>query len=337
MTSSVEHTGRVEWVDASRCIAMFFIVAFHCSLSPGAKACIEPFFLTAWVQFFFFLSGYFYAKRPPVSGLDTRRFWLLFRPYLAWCLIYLLLNCLPDVAQAWRQDGWRGGLLWIVSDGFGLGRPPANLPLWFLRDLSLFTLFSPLFLRCPLAVRWLITAALICFPAHLFISEEYRHVFPLVPGLRVFCLGMVLAPVSLERARRTLFAAPGALLSVCLAFSLLWYIHQEHYGEVATWMGIAGIGAAGVLTEKRLPGAARFLASLAPMMFLIYASHVTLITLIFKIAIPLGFPVLPDWFWFVVVIPLLFYLPYKLFFVLERCCPGLLPWLAATRVERKTI
>lgn len=325
---------RVEWVDAARFIAMLCIIIQHSSMGPEIKHANESLFIASWVQFFFFLGGYFYGKKQPTVLLDVKRALFFFWPYLIWCCLYLLINHLPDLAAVWRDEGSVRGLEYFLREGLGLGGRPIYRPMWFLRDFALFCLVAPLFLKCSVRARWLITAFLVCFPTHLLIPLSLEYILPSVQGLRVFCLGMVLAPYSLETARRTLYASPGGVLLVCAAISALWYIHPGHYGEVCTALSMAGIGAAGILICRYLPRLGGFMAAFAPVIFLIYASHVLLITLVFKVTIPLGYPDLPDWVWVLIVIPLLFALPCGLYRLIKKYNPALLPYIAAAKKKK---
>lgn len=322
---------RIEWVDAARFIAMLCIIIQHSAMSPGVKGINEAIFIASWVQFFFFLGGYFYGKKPATGLLDIKRALFFFFPYLIWNVLYLLINHIPELAAAWSSDGLTGGLEYFIFNGLGIGGVPQYRPMWFLRDFALFSLVAPLFMKCSLAVRWLITVFLLCFPTHYLIPLSTEFIVPSVQSLRIFCLGMALSPFSLKTAKQTLYASPGGLLLVTLAISAIWYLHPGHYGEVCTLLSIAGIGAAGILTCRYLPGLGSFMASFAPMIFLIYASHVLLITIVFKITIPLGFPTLPDWVWALIVIPFLFAFPCALYKVMKRHCPAALPYIAAAR------
>lgn len=323
---------RIEWVDIARLWAMIFILIQHSPLSSEVKGITEFFHQSSWVQFFFLLSGYFLAKKPIRQLLDVSRAKFLLYPYLFWAILYLILNGIPEMIAAWKDGGLSGWTHFFITQGLGIGGKPLNLPLWFLRDLALFSLLSPLFLRLPWSVRVGFTAFIICFPSHYLIPQACEFTLPWFQGLRLFCLGMLLAPFSLSSIRHYAFSRPlaWAWVIVSLIISALQIIFPGHYGEVSTLLGISALIGLSILTTEYFPQLGHKMAQLAPCIFLIYASHITLITLIFKVAIPLGYKSLPDPLWFFVLIPLLIIFPWYGYKALSRYTPSWLPIIAAT-------
>ena len=150
---------------------------------------------------FFFISGYLFFRqhtldRATYIGKLQRRVYSLLIPYLIWNALMLLIM--------WLQEKWLGttsermGCLseyglkeylyaffdctqsWSFSGDVG---QPANIPLWFLRDLMIMMVASPLFYILTKAKKWVTPCVLFliyCCPYHL----------PHLQNLSVFWFGM---------------------------------------------------------------------------------------------------------------------------------------------------
>ena len=98
---------------------------------------------------FFFMSGYLFFYNVDNYNLDTylsklhRRIWTLLIPYLLWNtfpVIYpLLLYFFRDIPYSFSE--------WLSSywDAGGDYHFPANFPLWYVRDLMVACLMTPVF------------------------------------------------------------------------------------------------------------------------------------------------------------------------------------------------
>jgi len=111
------------------------------------------------VPAFFFFSGYlFFNKLQEWSWQEwgeklKRRVWSLFVPYILWNLItffaYWLFGNIHGEALSLRQHFANlGGLrmFWSVNGSLVQGEP-IDGPLWFIRDLMVFTLLAPVWFR----------------------------------------------------------------------------------------------------------------------------------------------------------------------------------------------
>ena len=150
---------------------------------------------------FFFISGYLFFRqhtmdRSTYAGKIRRRVHTLLIPYLIWNALMLGVMCV--------QERWMGatsermgslaeyGLTdwlyafydcthtWAWTGDVG---QPANIPLWFLRDLMIMVIASPLFYYLAKAKRWVapcVLLAIYCCPFHL----------PHLQNLSIFWFGM---------------------------------------------------------------------------------------------------------------------------------------------------
>lgn len=148
---------RMVWVDAARCIAMFFIIWLHTGKSPtwngdlvGGALCL-----------FFVLAGYFMpreSRRCAQRALRMLRLWLL------WSLLSAGLYMLTKPGAEWS---------WARVFGFGVGA--YNTPLWFLRNLAVYQLLvaGGLALRLLPRYTWLLTALMAAFA---YTCEHSQHI-----------------------------------------------------------------------------------------------------------------------------------------------------------------
>ena len=130
------------------------------------------------VCWFFVFAGYFFFLNLPQQGLTRkwligkweRRIWTLLIPYLIWNLLYVFIYTIKNyifsklgILQA-DIPFWSVGfspVYWFITG-------PMNYPLWFMRDLMMMTLLSPLvyviFKHTPLSVGIIILSCLLILP-----------------------------------------------------------------------------------------------------------------------------------------------------------------------------
>ncbi|WP_167760841.1 acyltransferase [Geodermatophilus sp. DF01_2] len=222
-TTATTTSGRLAWVDPSKGLAMFMVIAYHVTLYlktedvdavlGRAKAVFELFPMPA----FFLIAGMFAARQGQTSfpALWKRRLLSLLYLYVLWSVI-------------------RTAFYFIVPGLNGeLGEIPATDPLalplilfwpsssyWFLYALFLFTLFRWLIARFPVwaqlagagAVSTLFTSGLVdahnigwnrvgaLFFFFVFGAVFSRHIRVVVDRARLVHLGIALAALALSTA-----------------------------------------------------------------------------------------------------------------------------------------
>lgn len=177
---------REQWVDAARCIAMFFIIWLHTGKSPawngdlvGGALCL-----------FFVFAGYF---MPPEAGRCVRRALRMLWLWVLWSLLSAGLYMLTKQGAEWS---------WERLVGWGEGA--YNTPLWFLRNLGVYQLLAAGMLALRLLPRhgWLITALLAAFA---YTCEHSQHITLRFDWMVAFMLGCSLRnSVRLESLSRWL-------------------------------------------------------------------------------------------------------------------------------------
>ena len=177
---------RYEWIDNARLIAALLIIYAHMWLffpdepqvtSQLATNLAHGAVLFGRVPYFLILAGYFLGRKITWHKALDRAFWL-FVPFVIWnVLAYLLFNenasiqnilheipCILGLGSAFRFMGLHPGL-------------PAIGVTWFLRDIIVLSLLSPLLVR----FKWFllaVVAVVVAYPGFDFKSDG---VFMLAP------------------------------------------------------------------------------------------------------------------------------------------------------------
>lgn len=153
---------RVAWIDVSRVLAALLIMYVHLS-SPLLKTTGIHLFYNGRVPFFLVLAGYFLARNITWNKALDRALWL-FIPYMIWNVLYLFLLSRPAGNSFQLADlaGIRDVFL-PGMDLFSFGSVPHDVPpigpSWFLRDIIILTLLTPLLAR----IKILLPPALLLF------------------------------------------------------------------------------------------------------------------------------------------------------------------------------
>ncbi len=276
---------RIVAVDALRVLLGLAVMVYHLgswgnmggALTPWVAEVLHGFVGSASAAFFL-LAGYFACRRISWRKALDNSFWCL-APFLLW-------NSVNIATVAW-QSGLPEGATWFSLYGvddffcgcFSLREgfcAPLNGPLWFMRDLTLLFLLSPLLWRCA---RWLFPVLLLCslVPAWAGLFTQSAYVYVLSPfSLSLFTAGCFLRHLSEGTQRRmlegcslwyvALFAAGNAVLQgvfglgsgCCLVLQLLafWALYQ-----MCRW------------AELHVPYVRQGALFLAPVTFLTFATH----------------------------------------------------------------
>lgn len=196
---------REVWIDAARCIAMFFIIWLHTGKSPawngdlvGGALCL-----------FFVFAGYFMPQQAGrCAARALRMLWL----WVLWSLLSAGLYMLTKQGAVWS---------WERLVGWGVGA--YNTPLWFLRNLAVYQLLAAGMLALRLLPRhaWLTVALLASFA---YTCEHSQHITLRFDWMVAFMLGCALrTSVGMESLSRWL--RENALALVVAGGLLLVQIH----------------------------------------------------------------------------------------------------------------
>lgn len=316
---------RVAWIDVSRVLAALLIMYVHLS-SPLLKTTGIHLFYNGRVPFFLVLAGYFLARNITWNKAVDRALWL-FIPYMIWNVLYLFLLSLPAGSSFQLAD--LAGIRDVFLPGmdlfsFGSESPdvPPIGPSWFLRDIIILTLLTPLLAR----IKILLPPALLLFFSFCNMAPD-----PLVTlsvgSCAFYLLGVVLSSRRIDDIHLVLNKKFGVVFCVSiLVSSAMVLLHSA--GILSLWtetvagmlLGVMLIMYAGIWMEKRLPGVAARIALLAPACFLTFMLHLPIYECL---------PSSMKFGAFSLFTPLLAFTAIVLFyFALKRFFPFLLPYLA---------
>ena len=285
--SAESRSRRNESVDIARLIAALLIVLYHAaqsySMTGGADfgdrppwAIIGTMSLWGRVPFFFFLAGWLASRslgRPDavVRSFLAKRLIGLGIPYLFWNLVSILLLWFASSSGIMgKPSGWIGTPAFMMQIS-GFGMPPANGPLWFVRDLILASLAAPLMMRMG---PWLLLPCLALTtwpePAPAFQAAG----IPLPSSLGYFGLGMLfryLPPGILA----SFFPRPGIAVLGCLSAGLAVLVFDVPSPPlIGPAVGAAGILLTGHFIHRSLPGLGGRMAGWSAASFLLFAANV---------------------------------------------------------------
>lgn len=196
---------REVWIDAARCIAMFFIIWLHTGKSPAWNSDL----VGGALCLFFVFAGYFMPQQAGrCAARALRMLWL----WVLWSLLSAGLYMLTKQGAVWS---------WERLVGWGVGA--YNTPLWFLRNLAVYQLLAAGMLALRLLPRhaWLTVALLASFA---YTCEHSQHVTLRFDWMVAFMLGCALrTSVGMESLSRWL--RENALALVVAGGLLLVQIH----------------------------------------------------------------------------------------------------------------
>lgn len=222
-----------ESFDIGKAILLAGVIMIHCNPSKfdGTPENVKllfthiNYYLNFCVPFFFILSGYLFFANLSHLNLDiykqkmSSRFHTLLIPYLLWCTIAGIFICLKVkflghpgngifIDNRFSIIGFIRGF-WNAGDNF-----PFDFPLWFLRNLIIFQLLTPIIYMLS-RIKWL-SAIILLLP--LFDIDLY--------GFEYFFFGSYIGIYkhNLKMIRKHIF-----FISTCFLVLIFLCTHIELY------------------------------------------------------------------------------------------------------------
>ena len=236
------------------------------------------------VCWFFVFAGYFFFLNLPKEGLTgkwltdkwKRRVWTLLIPYLIWNLLPVILTFiktnlfaklgLPQTeAVSTLFTNGNNPLTWFLTG-------PANFPLWFMRDLMIMALISPvvyvIFKHCPRFVSILFLIALYILPYELPVLTWRGYFF--------FSLGAFLGIQQLSLlALCKSVKCPAAILAIITLLTATFYNDAPFHNWLLKALYPFGMITFMNICDKLIEKESRCdkLCKLSAVVFFIYAAH----------------------------------------------------------------
>ena len=165
-------------------------------------------------------------------------------------------------------EGEEGAGFWPALAAFGrclgIAGHPVDAPMWFLRDIIIYTAAAPLLYRLGDYLLW---AGMVMLSLNYFALDLADHDYPIANSLGFFLLGMYVSRYSLpfltEAVRR--YAVP--FLAATLA--LTWWLagHRDQHNSMLIALGMLGLMSLAILFTEWFPRTTRWVAGLAPACF----------------------------------------------------------------------
>lgn len=294
------------------------------------------------VPFFLILAGYFLGRKITWSKAFDRSLWLLI-PFFIWNFLYYAWNHHPlhlDLLQTLYDVPKMMGVGAIFDRDWTIcGLAPAQPsigPTWFLRDIIVLSLISPVLAKFKKPL--LVVVAIACV---LFVDchQTDAPVVPLLPATcAYYCLGISLSDYKISDAYLILnksftpFVVTGFLAAVC-------YIVCSEYMELPPFpstllggvFGALMIAQCGVLIEKHLPKLSKILAPCGPACFLVFVLHMPLLSTV-SCTLPQEY-CSGVWVWSFTVVCCGVII--AIFLLMKRYVPWLMPYLGHMKAPKK--
>lgn len=347
---------RYEWIDNARIVAAFLIMMHHLPYKEVAGSLPIVSFVKSLcllcvyngrVPFFLILAGYFLSRNVTWKKAWNRFIWLLI-PFVIWNAVYAYGIEHYDFTIKGACVSLLG-LNHIIHSGvyslFGsqYSSYPVIGPSWFLRDIMVLSLLTPLIVRFA---KWIPCILVVMTAMMLFNMPPGSGALLSPTTVYFYLLGVALVRFRLDDAYRILnrgfcpYFALGILAS-CAAVTAMYafnihefrgltleFFYSTSFGMV---FGALVIAYCGILIEKLTPRVSKKLAPLGPACFLVFMLHFPIFQLLQR-----AWPSLfegPT----ALLVPIPVFVSICAFFLgMKRFTPFLLPYLGHMKMPKKT-
>lgn len=246
---------------------MFIIMWLHVGYAPEG--------LGEWVGggicLFFLLAGYFLPR-------DTSK---LARRAMGFTLAWIIWTAITTFIYYFFV--WRMKVIPTWPDILGIGGAAWNTPLWFLRNLAVFSLIFAALSAVKILpkYKWLCLIAMLAFS---YVAEPHQHETLRFDWMRVMMLGFCLRDFSLQKLHEAVLRHPLPIIAtaaVIWAQPYLWERILTGHGltYTPTSLPMSNLAVcimmltASALFCHKYPKAGDFIARTAPAMMFIFVSH----------------------------------------------------------------
>ncbi len=320
---------RVEYIDIARVLAAFIIILYHSAIVGDSNYVYASAFLFGRLPFFFVLAGFF-LRDPSWAGM-RRRLSLLVIPYLIWEFIPMTICSQSQLIPADFRLGY-----WELVER-GLVHFPFNFPLWFLRDLIIYTALYPLLYPFRKYVGYVALLLFVLIAADMLPLAQFAEMkHPCsIKDFAFFLLGMAIQPIGLASISQFLEKHAGKILLLGGIINVYLYVQLFTTGPVGTqcflqMMGILMLLSTAFLISKHLPLISQSLLQVTPATYLIFLTHALLY---FPLRISVNQPWYQDYHYLINPVASLLIMLLACYAVkgMRRFCPSLLPYIAGIR------
>ncbi len=329
---------RYEWIDNARVVAAFLIMYIHWYWRQSVPDCHDYQFLhhvvdlvplQGRVPFFLILAGYFLGRNITWRKALDRALWL-FIPFCLLNYLFMMARGSFSLSPAILSAGL--GIRAVFCDSLLLGgseaAAPAIVPSWFLRDIIVLSLLTPLLARIkPLLLLFIIAAA--STKSQVDFGDKAAVLLQPTTCLFYFlglCLsGFRISDIYLILNRKfTYIWCLALLLTTTFAVACVYRPEWASVSAFGQLFGALLIAHSGVLIERHLPRFSKWLAPCGPACFLVFMLHAPAFELLCN-TVP---PEVINSLWGLFIPLPVFFVIIAIFFTMKRYTPCLLPYLA---------
>ncbi len=285
MRTQLQHTkDRIVAVDVLRVLLGLAVMFYHLGswgnmggwLTPLLAEAVHGFVGSASAAFFL-LAGYFACRNISWKKALHNAFWCL-APFVLWNSVNIatvaLSSGLPEGATWYSLFGLDDFFCGLLSLREG-NCAPLNGPLWFMRDLTLLFLLSPILRRCA---RWLFPLLLAAsfVPAWAESFTQAGYVYVLSPfSLALFTAGCFLRQLSEGAQKRLLTWYSPAYIMGFIVFNaaLQWFGLGSGHALVVQLAAFWALYQMARWAELHVPRVRESALFFAPVTFLTFAVH----------------------------------------------------------------
>jgi hypothetical protein len=274
------------------------LITFYHAFSFSAKFQIENafrldvffgnMFFYGRVPFFLVVAGYLfhhsYARSGNMTNTVVKRVRNLIPPYFFWNIVAMLLIIISRKYGCSNSDNPAFNPNEIVKMISGVGLTPANTPLWFVRDLILLFLVSPLLMRFRGIMPYIGILTII-----IGANYDNEHYFK-ISSIGFYLVGIYLyqfaQPRHLEARisaihNSSIYIFLGAIF--CLALLNQSDLVPTKIGIFGPFLGISMIVIIGELLARATGFISKASLDVSESSFLIYLSHMPIFSILRKI------------------------------------------------------
>lgn len=345
MPSQPVEKKRYEWIDNARVVAAILIMYIHWSWRKDIPDSHDYDYLHNFISlstligrvpFFLILAGYFLSRNITRKKAFDRALWL----FIPFCILnYLFQIAMGNFRFSPAYLTAALGIRAVFSADLLLAGKtacaPAIIASWFLRDIVVLSLLTPLLTKIkPLLILYILTFA--CLSIKLPVGEMHSALLNPYTCLFYF-LGVCLGNFKIRDVYHILNPKFTPICFVLFILTTLYSIicvHHKEWAHITVFAQVLGalmIAHSGVLIETHLPKLSKRLSPCGPACFLVFMLHGPAFELINSI---LPKSVIDSWLGLFIPIPL-FFVIIALFFCMKRYTPFLLPYLAHMKAPKK--
>jgi fucose 4-O-acetylase-like acetyltransferase len=174
------------------------------------------------------------------------------------------------------------GLFEVIAAVLGIGRAPIAFQFWFIRDLIILTVLSPLLLQLIRLAPWLVMVTLFA----LWMTELWPFALPSCRAALFFCAGLLVGDKGWDLFKLDPYAKPIVVSFALILIASAWPSStplQRNLHLIAVTLGVPALLCLSGWVLKYRP-LSQALMRLSATSFFVFAAHEPLMTIVRKLA-----------------------------------------------------